>query len=132
MTAFDQSSNRRTRWFARGVALSALTMCLVWRGDAAAAGLTLVSMQIDGSTGKMPNTCTNGSNCTGDWTPVLNNAYQTSNDGQGYQIACNLSTDRDCPVGGGFGNDLLGFAWSYDANFVYLFIERWGSSSNGV
>ena len=42
------------------------------------------------------------------------------------------STDRDCPVGTGVGNDLHTFAWTYDASYVYLYLERYGGESTGV
>ncbi|HET8540819.1 MAG TPA: Ig-like domain-containing protein [Anaeromyxobacter sp.] len=71
-----------------------------------------------------------------DWDAVLANPAQTTHDGDGSSPAikanCALySTDRDCPMTGGAGNDFLTFAWTYDATNVYLFIERYGAS-NGV
>src|SRR5574341_956670 len=92
------------------------------RGEASTP-LTLKTITIDGS--------------IGDWDAVLANPLQTTRDGDGSSsnITANCplySTDRDCPMGGGAGNDLYSFAWTYDASFVYLYIERYGSSNNGV
>jgi len=67
-----------------------------------------------------------------DWEPVLANPVNVTHDGDGssYGSTCIGSTDRDCEVKGGTGRDLLTFAWTYDADSIYLLIERWGSSSN--
>lgn len=72
-----------------------------------------------------------------DWDAVLANALQTTQDGDGSSAKlianCGLySTDRDCPQTGGAGNDFLKFAWTYDASNVYLYVERYGSTSNTV
>ncbi len=74
-----------------------------------------------------------------DWDAVLANSAQTTHDGDGSsgylvdQPTCAAySTDLDCPQTGGAGNDFLTFAWTYDPSNVYLYIERYGSTTNGV
>ena len=69
-----------------------------------------------------------------DWQEVLVNPVQVSHDGDGssYGGSCIGSPDRDCEVTGGTGRDLLIFAWTYDQDNVYLYIERWGSSANNI
>ncbi|HRY94286.1 MAG TPA: thrombospondin type 3 repeat-containing protein [Myxococcota bacterium] len=69
-----------------------------------------------------------------DWQEVLVNPVQVTNDGDGssYGAECIGSTDRDCPVGGGAGRDLLTFAWTYDPQSIYLYIERYGSVNNTI
>jgi MYXO-CTERM domain-containing protein len=88
----------------------------------AATPLTLATMTIDGS--------------FGDWTPVLANVNQATRDGDGSSYAqalcAQFSGDRDCSLAGGSGNDFLTFAWTYDESNVYLYVERYGSPSNGV
>src|SRR5207244_7531386 len=87
--------------------------------DAVRSALTLTTITVDGR--------------TPDWAGVLSNSLQTTHDGDGQTISpCSLSTDRDCPVGGGTGNDLLTFSWTYDASFVYLYIERYQGQTTGV
>ncbi len=117
-----RSMNRRS--IAGAVLLTALASLIVFAGwGRAASPLTLRTIAIDG--------------VVGDWDAVLGNALQTTHDGDGSSSAitanCALfSTDRDCPMGGGAGNDLHTFAWTYDTSYVYLYIERYGSSANGV
>ncbi len=67
-----------------------------------------------------------------DWGPVLNNPVNVTEDGDGssYGSNCQFSGDRDCEVKGGTGRDLLRFAWTYDSDNIYLYIQRWGSTSN--
>jgi uncharacterized repeat protein (TIGR01451 family) len=59
-----------------------------------------------------------------DWVDVLADPYQTSIDGPRDGLI-----DLDAPVPS-TGRDLTAFAWTYDANFFYLYVERVGSSSN--
>src|SRR5574341_1155678 len=76
---------------------------------AAAGSLVLFSTRGKASTPLTLKTITiDGS--IGDWDAVLANPLQTTR----------------------AGNDLYSFAWTYDASFVYLYIERYGSSNNGV
>jgi MYXO-CTERM domain-containing protein len=118
------TSRSTRRLFAGLAALSLAGALAVLCGRTEAANpLTLRTMTVDGN--------------LADWDAVLGNALQTTRDGDGSSSAitanCALySTDRDCPMGGGAGNDLYTFAWTYDASFVYLYIERYGSSNNGV
>ncbi|MBW2699772.1 MAG: hypothetical protein JRF33_03045, partial [Deltaproteobacteria bacterium] len=65
-----------------------------------------------------------------DWSAVLTNPVQVTRDGDGSSFDCAISPDLDCPVGGGTGRDLMLFAWTYDADNIYVYAERWGSSSN--
>lgn len=65
-----------------------------------------------------------------DWAEVLSNPIQVTTDGVSSD-PCTLSVppDRDCPVQS-TGRDLDKFAWTYDSNNIYLYVERVGSSSN--
>lgn len=116
----------RRRLALAAAALGAGAAALLAAGERparAATPLTLKTIQIDGS--------------FADWDAVLANALQATRDGDGSSAAikanCALySTDRDCPQTGGSGNDFLTFAWTYDATHVYLYVERYGSTSNGV
>jgi hypothetical protein len=119
------ATSRSTRRLIAGFASLAVAAALaILNGRTEAANpLTLKTVTIDGN--------------VSDWDAVLGNALQTTRDGDGSSSAiaanCALySTDRDCPMGGGAGNDLHTFAWTYDASYVYLYIERYGSTSNGV
>ncbi|HSM92387.1 MAG TPA: Ig-like domain-containing protein [Anaeromyxobacteraceae bacterium] len=119
-----RATSRSTRRLLAGAAALALAaaMALLCARTEAATPLTLQTIAIDGS--------------VGDWDAVLGNPLQTTHDGDGSSSGlvanCALSTDRDCPMTGGAGNDLYTFAWTYDASYVYLYIERYGSTSNGV
>ncbi len=59
-----------------------------------------------------------------DWAPVLADPDNNVCDGP-----ANGLTDRDAPVQSP-GRDLTHFAYTWDANNIYLFTERIGSSSN--
>src|SRR5512140_2943932 len=107
---------RRLLAVAALLAAGGVAVLLAGRGEAASS-LTLQTITVDGS--------------VGDWDAILANALQTTHDGDGSSanITANCalySTDRDCPLGGGAGNDLYTFAWTYDATHVYIYIERYG------
>src|SRR5262245_50480216 len=55
-----------------------------------------------------------------DWTDVLADPLQTSADG---------TPDLDAPVPS-TGRDLVRFAWTYDATYLYVYVSRVGSDSN--
>src|SRR5260221_4868335 len=115
------SGRRRSRPWHRAAALASAIAAgtIAWElASWATPTLTLISPVMDG--------------VTPDWSPVLFNGIQTSHDGDGKTIPCAYSTDRDCPVGGGTGNDLLTFAWTYDSSFIYLFTERYQAATTGV
>ena len=63
-----------------------------------------------------------------DWTAVLQNPNNVTIDGASASD-CSYSTDRDCPVQS-TGRDMLKFAWTYDPDNIYLYVERAGSSTN--
>lgn len=63
-----------------------------------------------------------------DWTNVLSNPNNVTIDGASASN-CLYSTDRDCPVQS-TGRDMVKFAWTYDSDNIYLYVERIGSSSN--
>lgn len=63
-----------------------------------------------------------------DWSEVLTNPNNVTLDGVSASNCAN-STDRDCPVQS-TGRDMVKFAWTYDSNNIYLYVERVGSSSN--
>ncbi|HEX9050891.1 MAG TPA: Ig-like domain-containing protein [Anaeromyxobacter sp.] len=126
-TAAHAPRSRRLRKIALALgAIAAAAAALVVSGERpaqASSPLTLKTITVDGS--------------FSDWDAVLANAAQATHDGDGSSTAikanCGLySTDRDCPMAGGAGNDFLTFAWTYDASNVYLYIERYGSTTNGV
>ncbi len=127
MSHFPAGRARRRPTLVIALSLVALSAAVLLgpgeRPAQASTPLTLRTVTIDGS--------------FADWDAVLANAAQTTHDGDGSSTAikanCSLySTDRDCPMTGGAGNDFLTFAWTYDASNVYLYIERYGSSTNGV
>ena len=88
--------------------------------DAAKGQPTLKTITIDGD--------------LSDWQDVLQNPLQVTHDGDGssYGVSCEGSFDRDCPVSGGVGYDLMTFAWTYDHRNVYLYVERYGSVGNTI
>ena len=68
-----------------------------------------------------------------DWTSptdITNNTnpYQFSTDGQDGNIPAD---DLDDPIGQ-TGRDLKKFAFTWDANYVYFYVERWASTTNTV
>lgn len=64
-----------------------------------------------------------------DWAPVLANPQQLTNDDH-WTADCVLSTDRDCLPGKNIdGKDLNQFAWTYDANNIYMYVDRFGISN---
>ncbi len=58
-----------------------------------------------------------------DWAPILLNPVNASWDGDGSRVACIYSTDRDCLVSAP-QHDLARFAWTWDSQFLYVYIER--------
>jgi hypothetical protein len=112
--------SRRTRLLAlvTGLAAAAVLVTLRDRIARATSPITKVAIEINGA--------------MDDWAPVLANPLQTTRDGDGSSAAivanCSAySTDRDCPLSGGAGNDLQTFAWTYDDDAVYLYIERFAT-----
>ena len=104
-----------------GVLVVSLAFLLSWAATAGAQTNppTLVDITVDGD--------------LSDWQTVLVNPVQVSHDGDGSSYTfCTDSPDRDCPVGGGAGRDLLTFAWTYNANEVYMLVERFGSVNNTI
>jgi len=68
-----------------------------------------------------------------DWsspTDITNNTnpYQFSTDGQDGNIP---KDDLDDPIGQ-TGRDLKKFAFTWDANYIYFYVERWASTNNTV
>jgi len=59
-----------------------------------------------------------------DWAAVLADPFQSSSDGPAGGLA-----DADGPVQS-TGRDLLAFAWTWDASYLYLYASRVASSSN--
>ena len=84
-----------------------LALCLCGFGDGQ---LTLVSINVNGN--------------MNDWAPVHADVDNNVCDGP-----ANGLLDRDAPVQS-TGRDLTHFAYTYDANNIYLFTERSGSTSN--
>ncbi len=66
-----------------------------------------------------------------DWAPVLSNPLQVTLEGQ-FTSQCNVSPiDRDCTNNTNIsGRDLAKFAWTYDSTNVYMYLKRYGSTSN--
>ncbi len=120
---FHRRRSGRAFALASLVGLGLAGAALLERRGEASTPLTLRTIAIDGS--------------FGDWDAVLQNKAQTTRDGDGSSAAIKAncgaySTDRDCPLAGGAGNDFFTFAWTYDASNVYLYIQRYGSTANGV
>jgi hypothetical protein len=118
-------SRRAKLAIACGCALVALVavIALPERPAQATSPITKVTITIDGS--------------MADWAPVLANPLQTTRDGDGSSPAivvdcARYSTDRDCPQTGGAGNDLQAFAWTFDDDAVYLYIERFATGQLGT
>jgi len=63
-----------------------------------------------------------------DWSEVLTNPNNVTLDGASASN-CAYSTDRDCEVQS-TGRDMVKFAWTYDSENIYLYVERVGNSSN--
>ncbi|HET6923763.1 MAG TPA: hypothetical protein VFI16_11515, partial [Anaeromyxobacteraceae bacterium] len=105
-----------------GLAVAAMAAAALGHAGRADPGLTLTAIAVDGQ--------------FADWAAVLANPRQATRDGDGSsytQAQCaQFSTDRDCSLAGGSGNDFLTFAWTYDSSAVSLYIERYGSPTNGV
>jgi len=59
-----------------------------------------------------------------DWSAVLADSFQFAADGPAGGLA-----DRDAPVGS-TGRDLTGFAWTWDATYLYFYVSRVASDSN--
>ena len=77
---------------------------------------TLVDVTIDGS--------------FADWTEVLANPLNAGRDGDGSTVPCFLSTDLDCAVDRP-SHDLVRFAWTANATYLFLYAERMASSGVG-
>ena len=95
------------------VVIATLIPTLVWGICTCGFGdgqFTLVSINVDGN--------------MGDWAPVHADVDNNVCDGP-----ANGLTDRDAPVQS-TGRDLTQFAFTFDANNIYLFTERFGSASN--
>jgi uncharacterized repeat protein (TIGR01451 family) len=86
------------------VALVALAAASVSRA------LILTSITIDGN--------------MADWSAVIADSFQFAADGP-----ANGLVDRDAPVGQ-TGRDLTGFAWTWDATYLYFYVSRVASDSN--
>lgn len=59
-----------------------------------------------------------------EWSDVLGNCFQTTFDGNGYPSSICPTNDRDCGNINQGGRDLIRFAWTYDADYMYVFLER--------
>lgn len=66
-----------------------------------------------------------------DWAAVLANPLQITDDGQ-FSPQCDIApTDRDCRVPNSLtGRDLHRFSWTYDGTNIYVYLTRYGSTSN--
>jgi uncharacterized repeat protein (TIGR01451 family) len=66
-----------------------------------------------------------------DWIPILNDIDNVSCDGgdDGHGTISQPQPDRDAPVQS-TGRDLIQFAYTWDANYVYAFTERAASTAN--
>lgn len=64
-----------------------------------------------------------------DWESVLTNCSQTTIDGVGQGVAC-PSNDRDCGNINNSGRDLIRFAWTYDNNNIYIYLQRKEGTNN--
>ena len=64
-----------------------------------------------------------------DWQTVFANTFNTVFDGDGSSIACGDSSDRDCIVPSS-SSDLSGFAFTWDDQNLYLYVERFASANN--
>ncbi|HPR63144.1 MAG TPA: hypothetical protein PK014_02890 [Thermoanaerobaculia bacterium] len=82
-----------------------------------AAGPTLKTITVDG--------------VATDWAPILSNPLQVTNDGE-FSPQCNVPPlDRDCTNNTNIsGRDLNRFAWTYDGSNIYMYVSRYGSSTN--
>ena len=78
--------------------------------SAVSRALVLTSITIDGN--------------MADWSGVLADPFQLAADGPAGGLA-----DRDAPVGS-TGRDLTGFAWTWDATYLYFYVSRVASDSN--
>ena len=95
------------------IAVAALAPMLAWAACVCGSGdgqLTLTSINVNGN--------------LSDWAPVHADPDNNVCDGP-----ANGLTDRDAPVQS-TGRDLTHFAFTFDADRVYLFTERFGSASN--
>lgn len=66
-----------------------------------------------------------------DWSQVLANPIQTIDDGE-FTPQCDIPPiDRDCRPNKNIpGRDLDLFAWTYDSTNIYMYVDRYGSSTN--
>lgn len=83
-------------------------MCLL--ANSLSRALVLTSITIDGS--------------MADWAGVLADPFQFAADGPAGALP-----DKDAPVGS-TGRDLTGFAWTWDAIYLYFYVSRVASDSN--
>ncbi len=113
MTSANREKRAGSALRAPLIVLAALLPTLAWGVCVCGYGdgqFTLVTINVDGN--------------MADWAPVHADLDNNVCDGP-----ANLLTDRDAPVQS-TGRDLTHFAFTYDANNVYLFTERFGSASN--
>ncbi len=96
-----------TIWAVSVVPLAAWAVCTCGFGDGA---FTLAPISVDGN--------------LADWAPVHADLDNNTCDGPSGGLS-----DRDAPVQS-TGRDLSHFAFTWDANNIYLFTERVGSTSN--
>ena len=78
--------------------------------SAVSRALILTSITIDGN--------------MADWSAVLADSFQFAADGPAGGLV-----DRDAPVGQ-TGRDLTGFAWTWDATYLYFYVSRVASDAN--
>lgn len=90
--------------------LAAAAAIVATAASSPAPGQVLTAITIDGQ--------------MGDWTSVLGDPFQRSDDGPAAGAA-----DRDAPVQS-TGRDLATFAWTYDPAYLYFYVARVGSASN--
>ena len=95
--------------------LAVMALVSLWALGATAQAPTLKTINVDGN--------------LSDWDEVLLNPAQVTLDGDGSSVPCVYSTDLDCIVQA-TGRDLRKFAWTYDATYIYFYVQRQGSSSN--
>lgn len=124
----------------RPILTIAVLVCLIAAASPAAAAVIQRAITIDGD---MDSDWRNGTPTLSDDIPE-NSPDQASGDGEGDppNLVCPGSTDDDAydnfesdtgtcvGLPGGVGRDLRTFAFTYDANNLYLFVGRYESSNN--
>ncbi len=63
-----------------------------------------------------------------DWTDVLANPENVTNDGLGAVSPCSLTTDRDCPSPS-LVTDITQFTWTWDDTALYFLLRRSGQDT---